>query len=144
MLKLVSEILRFLQIQENQQENSISGILWAFKCKLQIIQAGPNIALFIPDSNNCFFIYLVTYTHICIYYFLILCLCFFHLLLLTPLATRHILQLAMFDSISLQPARNITEVKILYSPRQKKKMRVNYSQTKCPNILIVQKVWVFS
>ena len=53
--------------------------------------------------------YLVPYIYICLYYFLILC-SYFHLFL-APLATRHILQFTMFDSISLQPARNITEIK---------------------------------
>ena len=39
------------------------------------------------------------------------CVFYFHLLFLTLLATTHILQFTMFDSISLQPARNITEIK---------------------------------
>ena len=39
--------------------------------------------------------------------------------------TKHILQFTMLDSISLQPARNITEIKkILQSPRQKKRCHV--------------------
>ena len=83
-----------------------------------------------------FSICLVPYIYICLYYFLILC-SFFHLLFLTLLATRHILQFTMFDSISLQPARNITEIKkTLHSPRQKKKYRVNYNQNKHSNIIV--------
>ena len=57
-----------------------------------------------------FFICLVPYIHICLYYFLILC-CYFHILFLNLLATRYILQFTMFDSISSQPAPNITEIK---------------------------------
>ena len=41
------------------------------------------------------------------------------------------LQFTMLDSISLQPARHITEIKkILHSPQRKKKYRVNYNQPK--------------
>ena len=80
-----------------------------------------------------FFISLVPYIHICLYYFLILC-SYFHLLFLTLLATRHILQFTIFDSISLQPARNITEIK-LHSPRRKKKCRVNYNQNNYSNLI---------
>ena len=43
----------------------------------------------------------------------------YHLLFLTFLAT-HILQFKMFDSISLQHVRNITEIKTIHNPRQKK------------------------
>ena len=59
-------------------------------------------------------------------------------LFLTLLATRHILLFTMFDSISLQPARNFTEIiKALYSLPRKKKCRVNYDGNKC------SKIWVF-
>ena len=81
-----------------------------------------------------FFICLVPYMYIFLYYFLILC-SYFHLLFLTPLVTRHILLFSMFDSVSLQPARNIMEIrKTLYSSRWKKKCCVNYNQNKCSNM----------
>ena len=80
-----------------------------------------------------FFIPLVPYIHIYLYYFLILC-SYFHPLLLTLLVTRHILQFTIFDSISLQPARNITEI-TLHSPRRKKKCRVNYNQNNYSNLI---------
>ena len=68
--------------------------------------------------------------------FLILC-SYFHLLFLTLLATRYILLFTMFDSISLQPARNVTELtKTLYSSRRKKKCRVNYNQNKCSKHMV--------
>ena len=68
--------------------------------------------------------------------FLILC-SYFHLLFLTLLATRYILLFTMFDSISLQPARNVTELtKTLYSSRRKKKCRVNYNQNKCSKHIV--------
>ena len=132
-----TEILSFLQIfhvrktttqffdisknlQENRQENYISGIIWDFKCKLHIIIVATYIPLFLPDPSNCFFIYIIPYIHICFYYFLILCF-HFHLLFLTLLATKHILYFTMVDTISLQPARNITQIKkTLHSPRRKK------------------------
>ena len=90
--------------------------------------------MFLLDSNKCFFM-LVPFIHICLYYFLTL-FSYFHVLFLNILATRHILQFAMSDSISSQPARNIAEIKKLHSPRQKKKCRVNFNQNKCPNIII--------
>ena len=80
-----------------------------------------------------FFISLVPYIHIRLYYFLILC-SYFHPLFLTLLATRHILQFTIFDSISLQPARSITEIK-LHSPRRKKKCRVNYNHNNYSNLI---------
>ena len=39
------------------------------------------------------------------------CILIFTLFFLTLLATRHILQFTMFDSILLNPTRNITEIK---------------------------------
>ena len=43
----------------------------------------------------------------------------------------------MSDSVSLQPARNIMEIKkTLDSPRQKKRCRVNYNQNKYSNMII--------
>ena len=54
---------------------------------MQINHAVAYIALFLPDCNNCFFIYLVPYIYICPYYFLILCF-YFHLFD-TLLTTRH-------------------------------------------------------
>ena len=80
-----------------------------------------------------FFISLVPYIHICLYYFLILC-SYFHPLFLTLLATRHILQFTIFDSISLQPARNITEI-TLHSPQRKTKCRINYNQNNYSNLI---------
>ena len=80
-----------------------------------------------------FFISLVPYIHICLYYFLILC-SYFHPLFLTLLATRHILQFTIFDSILLQPARIITEI-TLHSPRREKKGGVNYNQSNYSNLI---------
>ena len=93
-------------LSEYQQKNDISDIFWSFKSKLQIIHAATYVALFLRDSNNCFFICLVPYVPICLNYFLILCFCF-HLLFHSPLPRIHIQQVTLFDSISLQPARNI-------------------------------------
>ena len=101
-----------------QEKNYISGIFWAFKSKLQIIHAATYIALFLPDSNNCFFNYLVPYIHICLYFVLILCF-YCHLPFHTFLTTRHILEFPLLDSISLQSARNITEIKNTSSCRVK-------------------------
>ena len=67
-----------------------------------------------------FFICLVPYIHICLYYFLIFC-SYFHLLFLALLATRHILEFTMFDSISLQPARNVAEIKKYFIVHDKRK-----------------------
>ena len=103
-------------------------MLWSFKCNVQIIHVATYIALFLPDSNKRFLICLVRYIHICFYYFQILCSSYFHPLFLTLFSTRHILQFIMFDLISLQPARNIKEIKKNHSPSQKKKCRVNYNQ----------------
>ena len=47
---------------------------------------------------------------------------YFHVFLLTRLATRHILQFTMFDSISLQRARNITEIKKYFILHDEKKV----------------------
>ena len=57
----------------------------------------------------------------------------------TLLTTRHILlfTVLMFDSISLQPAYNITEIrKTLYSSWQKKKCHINYNQNKCSKYMV--------
>ena len=80
-----------------------------------------------------FFICLVPYIHIFLCYLLILC-SYFYLLFLTLLATRHILQFKMFDSISLKPVRNIAEIK---KTRRKKKSSVNYNQNKYSNIKLI-------
>ena len=69
-------------------------------------------------SLHCFFLTLITLLficiipciHICFYYSLILCF-YFHLLFLNLLATKHILQVTMFHIISLETARNITEIR---------------------------------
>ena len=98
-------------------------------------------SLFSPDSNKCFFISLVPYIHIYLYYFLILC-SYFHPLFLTLLATRHILQFTIFDSISLQPARNITEI-TLHSSQRKKMFRVNYNQNNYSNLISGSKYELF-
>ena len=56
----------------------------------------------------------------------------------------HILQFTMFNTNSLQPARNITEIKkMLHSPLPSKKFPVNYNQPNAP-IFKWNKVWVFS
>ena len=122
-LELTTEILSFLQIfsvrkqplrflifQKLCQNINKKTTFWLFKSKLQINDGATYFALFRPDSNNCFFICLVPYIHICLYFFLILCF-YFHLLFHFLLATRHILQFTMSNLISLQPARNITEIK---------------------------------
>ena len=92
------------------KKNYISGKFQVFKNKLQIIHEITYAALFLAGSNNCFFIQLVPYIPICFSYFLILCF-YFHLLFHSLLATRHILQFTMFDSILLQPGRNILEIR---------------------------------
>ena len=75
------------------------------------------------------------YIYICLYYCLILC-SYFHLLFLTLLATRHILQLTMFDDfITTCPEHQGDKKKIFRSPRRKKRCRVNYNQNKCSNII---------
>ena len=79
---------------------------------------------------NAFFICLVPYIHICLHYFLMLC---FFFIFFFSYSFRHILQFTMFDSISLQPARDITEI-TLHSPRRK--CRVNCNQNKYSNIII--------
>ena len=63
-------------LQENQGKSHISGISWAFKIKLQILDVATYIAMFLPDSNNCFLICLIRYVYICFHYFLIFCSCF--------------------------------------------------------------------
>ena len=126
-LELITEILSFLQIFSVRKtttqlfeyfrnsarisaKRNYFGIFWALKSKLQIIHAATSIVLFLPDSNHCFFICVVPYIPMCVYYFLILYF-YFHLLFHSLLATRHILQFAMFDSISLQPVHNIKEIR---------------------------------
>ena len=109
-VKLAFKWLIFQSFCQNINKISICGIFWAFKSSLQIIHAATYIALFLPDFNNCFFICLVPYIPICVYCFLILCF-YFHFLFPSLLATRHILQFTMFDSISLQPACNITDIR---------------------------------
>ena len=100
---------------------------------------------FTVSSWLCFFtvsflLLLIPYIHICLYYFLILFSCF-HLLFLTLLAPRHILQFTMLDSISLQPAREIT--KTLHSSWQKKNCRVNFNQGKSSNMIIYSTKYEF-
>ena len=118
--------------QNINKKNYFSVIFWTFKSKLQIIYATAHVAHFLPDSNNpFFFIFLAPYVPICPYYFLILCF-YFHLLSHPVLATRHILQFTMLASISLQPARNISEIKNTSQSTTKKNFRVNHNQ---PNAL---------
>ena len=76
---------------------------------------------------HCFFLTLITVficiipcAHIIFYYFLILCF-YFHLLFLNLLTTKHILQFTMFHIISLQTARNITEIRNTSSLKTKQK-----------------------
>ena len=95
--------------KEIHKKNYIPGICWPFKSKWQIMLAATYIARFLPDSNN-FFICIIPYTHIYFSYFLILC-SYFHLLFLTLLTMKHILQFTMFCIILFQTARNITEIK---------------------------------
>ena len=67
---------------------------------------------------------------------------FFHLLSHSLFATRHILQVTVFDSISLQPARNISEIRNTWQSTTKKNCRVDHNQT---NALTFSwnKVWFF-
>ena len=106
-----SLFLNFPKICKNfDKKNYVPGISWAFKSKLQIILAATYMALFLPDTNNCYFLYCIVPIPMCLYYFLILYF-YFHLLFHSLLAKRHILQFTMFDSISLQSAHNITEMR---------------------------------
>ena len=154
-LQLITEILSFLQIfsikknnpsafvifqklqiiPKYQQKDSISGKFWDFNSKLQIVHGATYASLFLPDSNNCFFICLVPYIPICLYYFLILFF-YFHLLFHSLLTTRHILQFTMFDLISLQPARNISEIRHTSQSTTKKNCRVNQKPIQCSNIFV--------
>ena len=61
------------------------------------------LGYFFLTLRTGFLMCLVPYIHIFLCYFLILCF-YLHRLFLTLLATRHILQFTMFDSISLQLA----------------------------------------
>ena len=70
-----------------------------------------------------------------LYYFLILC-SYFHLLFLTLLVTRYILQFTMFDPISLQPARKYYGDKKNFIVHDKNKYHVNYNQSKSSNKII--------
>ena len=117
-----SAFLLFQKICEKiDKKNYISGIFRAFKSKLQIIPAAIYIALFLPDSNKCFFICLVSYIPIHIIpIHIILCSYFYHIFL-ALLATRRILQFTMFDSILLEPARNSTEIKRHFIIHHKRK-----------------------
>ena len=94
----------------NISESYISDIFWTFISKFTDNSCGYLHSLLLPHSNKCFFICLVPYIYICLYFFLILCY-YIHLLFLTLLSTRHILQFTMFDSISLQPARKGAYIK---------------------------------
>ena len=69
------------------------------KKKLQIIYAATYIALFLSDSNNCFFICLVSHIPFYLCYSLILCF-YFHVLFFSFLATSHVLQFTVFNLIS--------------------------------------------
>ena len=80
-------------------------------------------------------------TGICLNHFLNLCF-YFHLLFHSLLATKHIPQFIMFDSISLQPASNITEIRNTHSPLPKKKCCVNCNQSDAL-IFSWNKVWIF-
>ena len=121
-------------LPEYQLKNYISSLFWAFKSKLQIIHAASYVVLFLPDSNNCF-LYVQCQCHISLSGSTILSFCvfIFHLLFHSLLSTRHILQFTMFDSISLVPARNISEIRNTSQSTSKKNCRVNYNQ---PNALI--------
>ena len=157
--KLITEVLSFLHIfsvrkqplsfftisenlRENRQKNYISGIFRAFKSKLQIIPAATYIALFLPDSNKCFFICLVSYIPIHIIpIHIILCSYFYHIFL-ALLATRRILQFTMFDSILLEPARNSTEIKKRHFIIHHKRKSVAFIITKTNNDIWFNG-WVF-
>ena len=98
-----------------------SKVYTKFICKVNIqspyIQSPSKVhCIYHTGSNKCFFVCLVPYTHICLYYFLILY-SYFQLVFLTLLATRRILQFTMFDSILLQPSQ---DKKTPHSPVRKK------------------------
>ena len=49
--------------QKTKKKIYISGIFWAFKSKLQIIHGATYITLFLPDSNNCFYMFNAIYPY---------------------------------------------------------------------------------
>ena len=117
----------------------MSTIFWVFKSKLQAVHAVTYITLFLLGPNNCFFICLLPYIPICFYYFHILCF-YSHLLFTTLLATRIIIQFTILDSISLQPAHNITKIKkyLIAHYERESVARDNYNQsTQRSNIFVV-------
>ena len=127
-LELITEILGSLQIFNVRKTTTqfffnISKNLQENRQKKTIFMAhfGPlkaNYRLFLRLLTlHCFFLTLITdfYMFNVVYPYLLLL--FSHLVFLFSsfflilLTTRHILQFIMFDTISLQPARNITEIK---------------------------------
>ena len=122
-------------LQESQQKNYISDIFWTFKSKLQVIRGATYIHCFFLTLINIFYIFNTIHSYLSLLFsHFVFLFSFVYLLFLTLLATRHILQFTIFDSISLQPARSITEIK-LHSPRRKKKCRVNYNQNNYSNLI---------
>ena len=125
-LEVITEILSFQQIFNVRKKKNIQ--FFEFSKNLKKIDKktiflgyfGPlkaNYRLFLQlitlhyfFLTLLFFICIIPYIHICSYYFLILCF-YFHLLFLNLPATKHILHFTMFHIISLQTARNITEIR---------------------------------
>ena len=113
-LELITKVLSFLQIHNVRKTNSffnisetvrmsiknyIPGIFWAYKRKLQIVHATNYIALFLPDSSNCFFhMFSAIYPYMSLLFSHCVFIFTFFFILFSP---RDILQLTMFDSILL-------------------------------------------
>ena len=112
------------------KKNYISGIFWTFKSKLQIIHRATYIHSFFLTLINVFYIFSTIHSY--------LSLLFSHFVFLFspsfPYSPQDILQFTIFDSISLQPARNITEI-TLHSPQRKTKCRINYNQNNYSNLI---------
>ena len=55
----------FKNLQEINKKDYTPRTCWAFKSELHIILAATYIALFLLDSNKCFFTCIIPYVHIC-------------------------------------------------------------------------------
>ena len=114
-------------LQENQQKKYIPGIFWTSKSKLQIILAVTDIAPFLHDSNN-FFIRIknVSISLSDMYPYLFLLFSHFVFLFSPSLSytseMKHVLQFTVIHTISLQTARNITEIKNTSQSTMKEKV----------------------
>ena len=115
---LTEDVIHWLELI-----TEILGLLQIFSVRNQYIYIYINLHKFIYIINLYILYYIYIYI-ICLYYLSVsTILCFyFHLLFLTLLATRHILQFTIFDSISLQLARNIMEIKKYFILHDERKM----------------------